>query len=238
MLNTHDEVAIVSNIHKTTNYTQFNLLPGNRRLDKSHVRELSRRMQDNNLTQYFPILVNEKMEIIDGQHRLRALEELKYPVYYEIKEGLTIDSTIAFNSGTRNWTWKDYAQSYADRGDKNYEQFLQLYEEFKQRYSILYIYCTGMDRHGRNKAGNSFNDGDFVMKNYELSHQLLMQYTELAALSGVESREFAAAAYRFMRSPYYKQDKMLEKLEAKGGMLRDCYFVNDFLTALEDIWKS
>ena len=34
-----------------------------------------------------PILVNEKMEVIDGQHRLQAQKELNLPTYYIKNKG-------------------------------------------------------------------------------------------------------------------------------------------------------
>lgn len=233
-----DTVASVNDLHRTTDYGKFKILLGNRQLDKQHVKQLVKRMKENDLSQYFPILVNEKMEIIDGQHRVRALEELGYPVYYEIKEGLTIDSVISFNSSNKNWNWKDYAQSFADRGNKNYEMFLELFIEFGARFTTLMYYSTGSQEVGSGSKQHIFNDGLFVMKNYEQTHKMLAQYSDIAAEAGVNSREFSIATYRFMRMPYYDHDKMLSKIEAKGAKLNDCYFVNDFLDALEEIWKS
>lgn len=234
-----DEVKAISNIFVTSDYGKFKTLPGNRFVDKSHVKLLTNRMKEQNLNPWFPILVNENFEVIDGQHRLRALEELKYPVYYEIRQGLNIDSTIQLNSGTRNWSWKDYCQSFADRGNVNYQKFWELYQEFKTQFNILYFYSLGSGGGSKRFAAAVFNVGNFVIPNYELTHKLLSQYSDILDVAGIPStREFALACYRFMRMPYYNHMKMLEKVETKGARLNDVYFINDFVNALEEIWRS
>ncbi len=240
MKNSTDEVKATSNILVTKDYGKFKTLPGNRFVDKAHVKFMRSRIEKQNLNPQFPILVNEDLEIIDGQHRLRALEELKLPVYYEIREGLTIDSTIQLNSGTRNWTWKDYCQSFASRGNVNYKKFWELYQEFGFQFNSLYHYSiSSAQLTNKRGAARIFNVGDFVMANFEQTHLLLSQYADILNVAGIpNSREFGLACYRFMRMPYYDHAKMLDKIEAKGARLNDVYFVNDYVNALEEIWQS
>ena len=53
----------------TKDYDSFVQLPGNREVDPEHVRHLIRKMTSTgNLTQYFPVIVNEKMEEIGRAH--------------------------------------------------------------------------------------------------------------------------------------------------------------------------
>ena len=70
-------------IVKTTDYSIFKKINGNRGISHSHVTKLTAAIARRNLLQLFPIIVNEKMEIVDGQHRLWAAKRLKLPIYYE-----------------------------------------------------------------------------------------------------------------------------------------------------------
>lgn len=229
-----DEMVAQNQLHKTNDYIQFKILPGNRNLDKVHVKMLAKRIKEDNLLPYFPIIVNERMEVIDGQHRLRAAEEIKVPIYYEIKEGLNIESVRQLNTGSKNWTWLDFTRSYSDLGNNNYTQLLDLLSTYKQKFAILYVYSTG--RHTRGNS-HGFYDGNFVMKDYDFTKKLMRQYVELSEAAQISTRDFAFAVYRFMRSPNYNHEKMVEKVEKFGEPLHSCWFQTDFLTALEQISK-
>ena len=61
---------IINQVIKTNDYNTFKVMPGNRPVNKLHVRRLSKSMEEKHLMS--PILVNEKMQVIDGQHRLEA----------------------------------------------------------------------------------------------------------------------------------------------------------------------
>ena len=61
----------------------FKTMDGNRLLKNDRVNKI---VESINAVGYIlsPILVNEKMEVIDGQGRLAALERLKMPVHYMV----------------------------------------------------------------------------------------------------------------------------------------------------------
>lgn len=108
-------------IQSTTDYTTFKTLGSNRRLSKPHVKRLVATFEGNPRSNaYNPILVNEDFEIIDGQHRVAALSELKLPVYYIIGSGLTIEDAQAINAGAKPWSPMDYARSFSDQGKSAY----------------------------------------------------------------------------------------------------------------------
>ena len=57
-------------VRTTTDYTRFKTLVGNRKPNDLHVKRLSNSFQKRYL--FSPILINEKWQIIDGQHRFQA----------------------------------------------------------------------------------------------------------------------------------------------------------------------
>lgn len=116
-------------IKSTKNYSLFKDLAGNRSVDPARVSKIKKSILKNG---WFtnPILVNEKMEIIDGQGRFAALKELNMPIEYIVEKGIGIECCINMNTAQTNWKIMDYIGSYAERGNENYQRLVMLMEEF------------------------------------------------------------------------------------------------------------
>lgn len=128
-----DEMPIPK-IERTTDYKQFKLMKGNRVITRSQVSRLRDEMEQNpHLLAANPILVNEHMFIIDGQHRYTAAQELGAPLYYMIVNNLRVQDARHLNVTQRAWGVMDFARSYADSSVEAYKTFL----EFSARYPEL-----------------------------------------------------------------------------------------------------
>lgn len=232
------KVAATSNIYETTDYDQFVQLLGNRPVDETHVKRLMRKIErEGNLTPEHPIQVNEKREVIDGQHRLEALKRLGMPVYFEERHGLNIDNVASLNTGNKNWTWQDYAQHWASRGNTNYVKFLEA-AGIEPRFQVLMVYLTGTRNPGGRGSRSEFDEGNLQIQNFELSMKLLNQYRELSDTANIDTRDFAVATYRYMRLPGYNHEKMLAKVSAYGEALFGKYSISEYLQALEEIYEA
>ena len=162
-----EKVAI--QIYRTKNYDQFYLINGNRDIKMSHVEKLKVSMTEDECMS--PIQVNEKMEIIDGQHRFRALQELKKPVYYYIVKGANLSTVQRLNSYTKNWTTDDYVDSFIEAGLNDYK----VYREFRNAYKFgntvsLLLLTQGYAE--RKEMDSKFRMGTFKVKDIE--HAALM----------------------------------------------------------------
>lgn len=224
------------NLYATTNYEKFKKIKGNRLVNRAHVRELISKIENNDLSQYFPILVNEDMGVIDGQHRIEALRTLGLPVYYEIKEGLNIDAVRGLNSGQKNWTWRDYATSYADEGNVHYIGFLSLADEFGFNFSTTAIFCSIQ---GSGRGGVMFNSGELNILDMEKVRTLLENYTDVCVVARTKSsRDLAKAFYTLSQMPNYSFNKIIEKLRNFDNPFGRCYTSSDFLFTLDEITRS
>lgn len=87
-------------IQRTNNYYMFKRLEGNRFVDPKKVNKLKKSIDEVGYISN-PIIVNEKMEVIDGQHRLEALKELGKPVEYIVQKNLDIKEVLFMNSKPR-----------------------------------------------------------------------------------------------------------------------------------------
>lgn len=145
----------------TKNYGQFSKLKGNRPTAASRVNKIIRSIQDVGYITN-PIIVNEKMEVIDGQGRLEAMKRLNLPVEYIVEKGAGINECVAMNINQTNWTTLDYVRSYAEQGIKDYKQLEQFYEAYRP-FVIMDALITicGKRKACGNNASTLVKDGTF-----------------------------------------------------------------------------
>lgn len=153
-----EEIKILS----TTDYGIFNKLLGNREYNKGLLVVLEESiLNDGDYLRFNPILVNEKMEVIDGQHRLKKAEDLEKPIFYIIGHGLTLRHAQIFNSRKRGWVAKDFLQSYLAEGKRDYQILDDFCKEYKFSIAIGVKFLT----HSRNQEGmRLFREGKLYVK--------------------------------------------------------------------------
>lgn len=103
----------------TTDYSIFKIRQDNRSLVPHHIKDLKNSLLEKNMLKQRPILVNENMEIIDGQHRLEAARDLNLTVWYEIREDLDHTDIILLNVA-KSWKIADYLKYYVAQGVEEY----------------------------------------------------------------------------------------------------------------------
>lgn len=144
-------------IKSTYNYDMFKKLEGNRSVSVSRINKIKNSiMKVGYITS--PILVNENMEIIDGQGRYEALKELRLPVEYIVHPGISIRECIAMNVYQTNWVLQDYIKSYAEKGVPSYVLLYKLMREFPlikrlETFAVAVFGINSMDTN-RTKEGN------------------------------------------------------------------------------------
>lgn len=132
-------------IHETKNYSQFNKLIGNREIHDGHVQNLME-----SISKYYmpvPIVVNAKMEVIEGQHRIEACKRLELPIYYIIDDNAKLEEVHELNKHRRSWNMLDFLMSkntqYLINKEEKYRWHHECYELWKisgirwQRYFYL-----------------------------------------------------------------------------------------------------
>lgn len=146
-------------IQNTKDYLIFKKLEGNRPVVNRRVNKIIASIQNVGYITS-PLIVNEKMEVIDGQGRLEALEQLKMPVEYIVHPGIGINECIAMNINQGNWSLKDYIESYATRGNKSYQRLEQLIKEYP--LANLDVIATAALRINK-ITGTMVKDGSLVL---------------------------------------------------------------------------
>lgn len=116
-------------MNRTSDYGKFKLLLGNRHIRKSKIKHIAESIKEYGWRKQ-PILVNDKYEIIDGQHRFEALKSLNMPIEYVMDAKASLAECQALNMFQSNWTVEDYINSYAENGQADYINFRNLCKSF------------------------------------------------------------------------------------------------------------
>lgn len=223
-------------IQSTRDYDKFSFIESNRVLNKGHVANLETAFEDyGNLTRVQPILVNEKFQIIDGQHRFLACKDMGVPIYFTQIPGLGIAEARSMNILHSSWNMDDYARSYALEGDPNYQKYLRIREDYGFGHSIVLVYALNDQSHG---AFAKFRRGEFVLADEKGTRERLNALAEIGMLVPfVNRKEFAMAILKAIKLEGYDQKRMLKKLELHNNLLEERAHVSDYLRLLETIYN-
>lgn len=116
-------------IQKTKDYYIFRYINFNRPINKRHVQQLKQMILKENLLHLHPVIVNDRMEMVDGQHRLCAAKELGVDIYY-IQDSVSYEHILNSNLYQKKLTLQDVVKFYAVK-DKipSYEKLYEYIED-------------------------------------------------------------------------------------------------------------
>lgn len=233
-MNTTTADKQVMNVFYTKDYSKFKHLHGNRNVVGPHLKRLRASIEKNYL--FSPILINEKHEIIDGQHRFEVCRELGLPIYYIMKKGYSLAEVQILNSNLRNWSNDDYMNGYIEMGMEDYK----LYKQFREEFGFDHHACLWMlaDSSGGREVWQDFKNGDFKIKNFKTAIQSAEKIKMVGQFyEGFRRRSFVAAMMRCFKNKEYNHGVFLGKLKYLSAKLVDCTDTADYLTLIEEIYN-
>lgn len=144
-------------ILKTKNYAIFKYKKDNRPLDQAHVKRLVKSISSQNLLEWRPIEVNKEMEIIDGQHRLKASEELNLEIYYKKIDSKQSDDIIHLNV-SKSWTMNDFFNYYLKNEKDEYKKL----EAYMKKHEVSLKLALAISNGQGHDYSDKFRLGTFV----------------------------------------------------------------------------
>ena len=225
----------VNTVQVTSDYTKFQTKQGNRELNFLHLKRLTSSVKEMDLLHANPILVNEKFEIIDGQHRFNVCQELKKPIYFLMVKGLGLTEIQILNANSKNWKMEDYVDGYCSMGMQQYCEFKKYVETTDLGISLLLALLCGSD--------NSDYTSDLKTGKLKLTHknralvilQWLKDWSEY--YDGCKRRSFVLALVQLYSIKGYNHDKMMQKIKYQSAKLVDSLNTKTYLALLEEIYN-
>lgn len=240
----------VNKVYKTNDLSIFNQIEGNRPPNPQHIRRLSQSIKDNGLL-CNPILVNEKMEVIDGQHRLLAAKDAKSEIYYVILKGYDLKEVHALNLNQKNWSKKDFLEGYAEM---NIESYIELKEFYKKNKEFSLLDCISMCSntvqggltssaakkfHKGGYTKETFEEGTWVGKDFNLAQNIAdMIKTIKPFYQGYNKSIFVKALMGLiLYKPQFDINEFTHKLRLQPNSLKDMTNISDTKLLIEDIYN-
>ena len=212
----------------TYDYSIFKFIECNRNV--SHIKKLKESIESIDLTMHYPIIVNDNMEIVDGQHRFEVCKLLGKPIYYEyINSKDYIKGMQKLNVASRVWRQEDYLHFYCKLGNKVYIDFERFMNTngFKLSNALLIFGDAKIN-------AQSFKSGK--LKDFSANTQKTVDF--LLSVKGLlpkdlwEFRPFVAALNQYLKTI---DDRKISKLKKNIIAIPKFARAEDFTNAMSNL---
>jgi hypothetical protein len=241
----------VNKVYRTNDLSTFKTLPGNRVPNLLHINRLIYSINKYGM-KCNPILVNERLEVIDGQHRLAAAKSAGTYVYYIIVPGYTLTEVHTLNLNQKNWAKSDYMEGYANMG---IESYIKLREFTLKNDDLAFANCLALCSNiscssdtylssQQSKLRNSkhiFEEGTWIGKDFDLAQDWANKIRMVGTYyEGYDRSVFIRAFIPLLNNEIFDFSEFMHKLRLQPSALVDCVNVDQYRTVIEDIynWRS
>ena len=195
-------------VYVTRNYQMFNFSKFNRNVFLS-----PEFLKQAELGFVSPIIVNENMTVIDGQHRLSACQQLGLPVEYIIKEGLDEDDIVRMNTVQRPWKLINYIEAYANEGKEEYVKLLNLINTKDYYQSVAVIAQIACNTNAPRGMIKDIQEGNFKFHNYNKTVEFLAYLRLFKQKTRIPYRSnLSRALYTLFTYQNINMDKLIAKV--------------------------
>jgi glutaredoxin-related protein len=224
-------------IYYTTDYGRFKFLKGNRDINESKVNKIKEVIEAGvDVLRYAPIIVNEAMEIIDGQHRFTVSMQLRTNVYYVMHKEATLSIVPTINSNHTKWRNVDFLNSYLDLKKPAYLALQDFINEFHgiSLNTAIKMFNSGTPQDGA--AIEHFRDGNLSDKHKAYSYSLANTLQTLKPYTDNPfSSRFFLVMMQLQSNGLYDHSQMLRKLEETGMRIESVKTVKTIIQEMEQI---
>lgn len=227
-------------VQSTTEYGKFKIIEGNRKLNSTHLKNLSNSILKNNLLESNPIIVTQDFEVVDGQHRLEIAKENDLPIYYVVIEQADLSDVLLLQT-QKLWNTDDFLESNIVRGKKEYELLRDFSKTYKISVAISLLLLTNSLQSGSGRSGKlrqQFKNGDLHITNLKRAIEIAQMIAEIrpyAEKTVIRSRDFITALIKSVEKVGF--DKLLNKISVQKNKIQSRTSLRDYLLELEDIYN-
>lgn len=186
----------------------------------------------------YPILVTPyegKLGIADGQARFEAAKRMKLPIFYIVREKVTIADVSAANRVQTPWSPRDYVHSFAEQGKKDYIKLRSFIQQFH-----LPVTTSASLLGGKQSGGGveSLRTGQFRVINeahaYKVAH-VIISLKKLIPFA--TDRPLAVAIMHLFHIKGFDAERMIHKVEMQSSKMVKCASMMQYVELIEDIYN-
>ena len=229
----------MSVIHTTTDYSMFSLLEENRNVGK--LTSLRRSMATKNMLNAFPLIVNEKMQVIDGQHRLEVAKELGLQVFYIISSDVELHDVPMAAAAVSKWSNMDFCTHYAKKGVQPYAELLSILKMYPSvTFGLLSVAFALSGNHGMTgHSVSSFRNGTWRGATLPYIRRTLDICNRVSPVLKKEAwrRYFVGAVGRLVRWEDFDEELLIKKINSFPTEVVQCIDIRKTLEMLQSIYN-
>jgi len=236
-------------VYKTDKFHLFKRIKGNRAVNPSQVNKLKKSMQKHGYLMD-SVVVNDNFEVIDGQHRLRAAEDVGLSVLVIIADGYDKDEMLAQNLSQKSWGKKDFLNYFCERGYDHYlavREFMNHYDFVSVNDSIKLLQnsTTNPNQHnnepsrkGIKEPKYSFEKGTWEVQNIDLAYDMADKIKAIGQyFEGYKTSRFISVMITLINSDKFNYDKFMKKLKRQQTKMVRCATAEQYRMLIEEIYN-
>lgn len=231
---------------KTSDYSIFKKSEANRDVVELNVKKIMNSIQIRNLLEFRPIIVNSKMEVIDGQNRLEAAKRLGVEIWYEVQPDSEVEDIFLLNANQKAWEFQDYLKHYCARGSEDYLKLDLFCKSEKVNVRTALILLTGSSS---GDIGVSFKAGKFIYPDAEAEQnardirsnireiEFYLKTKTPGKCGFIKSSLFNRACLQFFSNKSVDFSIFMKKIPYRLDLLRTCSRLDQYMSVLKDIYN-
>ncbi len=233
----------------TTNYSMFKKADGNRHIDLTNLKKVINSIKMRNLLHMQPIVVNSRLEVLDGQHRLAAAEQLNVPIFYDVHEDCSVKDIPALNI-QKAWSKEDVLNFFSSQGLDDYSQLNRYIKAHNIPFSLGLALFNPSKKSESNK--NAFRMGEYKFPTGQELSDCIDVFSKIQTVvlwlrdrvpgnaGFVSSVRFALALRSFLYIRAVDFDLFMKKIEVRLDLIRPCHSIDSFIQMFKQIynWKN
>tara|TARA_R110000751_G_scaffold200844_1_gene305686 strand:- start:515 stop:1324 length:810 start_codon:yes stop_codon:yes gene_type:complete len=225
-------------VFKTKEYDLFSLMKGNRKVDQKRVDKIVAEMQQNDLHPHRPIIVDDDLKILEGQHTFFSRKKLDRDVYFTIAMSQTTEKIAGFNNSVKAWNNEDYLQAFISDRKLSYVKFKEWIDKNKLPIAVGLCFMGTQGASGT-KSGGAFKKGKLIFLPEEETQTALNLYKGIARYNNESQRKghIARACSIVTNAAGYDEDRMFEKLEHQKDKIDAHLNTMDCIRQLEEFYN-
>lgn len=223
-------------VYETRNYEDFHEMEFNRAASEERINKLIASYGEKEILN--PIVVNEKMEIVDGQGRFEALRRLGRSIKFVVAQGAKIEDCRRMNLYNTKWDMKDFIGSYIKQGNENYIELYRCSKRINRSYEkiLAALGMTGTTRRTVIFSGKL----EFTPETTELVARIAQEVDAIKQALDIQTEpsKFFAAVKTMLNTDGYDSKHMIQNCGKERATYRQGETVRSILVEFSRIYNK
>ncbi len=232
-------------VYQSVIYDDFIFIDGNRPLNQVKIKKIIAEIENgNDMLENYPIQVKvkqDKIQVLDGQHRYFISKKLNRPVYFIIvKENKSIKDIAKINSNVEKWKSANFVNCYIVAGNNNYQVVSNFLNTYKFSVGIsLQLLSNGkpgsITGAIEKNISDAFESGEFEVKQEQAAINFAEKAKLFQSFPNWRSRNFLTALNRILEADKNPFDDLVEAFLKYPSHLQEQANYKGYIVNLETI---